>query len=187
MDILKEVIDQRTEFNADLDWFIADYQKVKKLMIQREAEIARLRAKVGDDGSASAMEYTFAELERRAKGALNMNHGWQTKFETQSGYTHSAVEKWKVIGLVPEGAILSCKGLEPATKASRISWKKNPDLVEHVETLYNAELTYTEIASRMAVEFPAYEWNDNVVAGAVNNHGIKARKDARDAKAAVAY
>ena len=174
MDIHIEPLNKLEKFNNRLEFFVRDYQKMRKmldqrdaLLVKRDSEITRLREKCGEETNADddSVEYTFEELMVKAKAALEIDYGWQTEYEKQSGFSHSILEGWKSDGLVPAQAMVACEILKPAEKKKRIDWKFNPALGNMVYDLYCKNISYSDIAERMKIDYPQYEWTHNTIAG----------------------
>lgn len=174
MGIHIETLDRLEKFNNRLDFFVRDYKKMRDmldqrdaLLIKRDAEISRLRAKCGEKSDEVDAVYTFEVLSVKAKAALGIDYGWQTEYEKQSGFIHSILEGWKSDGFVPAQAITVCEILKPAAKKKRIDWKSNPNLSNMVYELYCKNISYDDIAERMQVYSPQYEWTHNTIAGQI--------------------
>ena len=178
MDIHTETLDKLEKFNNRLGFFVRDYQKMRKMLDQRDqllakrnAELAHLRAKYGEiieDDDQEEIVFEFEDLANKAKHILNMDWGWQTEYEKQSLYDHATLERWKKEGFVPAEAIAACDILKPAAKKKRIDWKCNPALSNMVRDLKNMNLSYEDIKNRMQKDYPEYEWNVNTIAGQIN-------------------
>lgn len=183
--LINQIMEAETEFKEVTESFVRYTLRLQKQVYVLTKENQRLRKRLGETNDV--INVPFSEVENTAKVALGViethdsdrkrrsKSGWQTALEQQGGFTHSQVEQWKRDGLAPAQALREAQRLQPEVleRKPRIPWRQRPEIRVTLENLYlEKQMSYEIIAMQMSRRFPEFEFNANVVSGAINNLGL---------------